>query len=137
MRRAFHLIYTLLALNFLIPVVFYAVDPGGTLAQFTELNQLLGGTGYTFSEDSVLWRVLAIANVSTLGFCCVLLQVDLQKYYPVLLPLVFLKSMAALGFLVAFIVEGYPAFLAASLFDSLTVGAMLFFATRAHAELAR
>lgn len=83
----------------------------------------------------MLWRVLGIANVATLGFCCVLLQVNLRRYFAVLLPLLFLKSMASVGFLVAYASEPHPSYLAACLFDALTVAAMWFFATRAHRAL--
>jgi hypothetical protein len=82
-----------------------------------------------------LWRVLAIANVATLGFCCVLLQLDLKHWFPVLTPLVFLKSCASIGFGIHFLVEPMPSYLAACVFDGVTVGAMLFFAIAAKREL--
>jgi hypothetical protein len=135
MKKAFHIVYTILALNFLIPVIIYAINPAGTILQFTQLGTLLGSPEYFHSEDSVFWRVLAIANVTTLGFCCILLQVNLKKWFPCLVPLVFLKSMAAFGFLVAFTFEHYSGYLAGTVFDSITVGLMWFFATRAHKEI--
>lgn len=135
MKRAFHVVYTALALNFIIPVMIYIFDPAGAVASFAQIGELVGGVTYAHSEDSVLWRVLGIANVATLGFCCVLLQVNLRRYFAALLPLVFLKSMASLGFLAAFAFEPNPSYLAACLFDALTVAAMWFFATRAHRTL--
>ncbi|MBW1881681.1 MAG: hypothetical protein JRJ84_25255 [Deltaproteobacteria bacterium] len=135
MKTAFHVVYTVLALNFIIPVLFYVFDGAGTIENWAWLGEFLGGDPYGHTEDSVLWRVLGIANVATLGFCCVLLQLDLKKWFPVLTPLVFLKGSASFGFLVAFLLEGYPQFLAAFLFDGVTVAAMLFFAIRAHRVL--
>lgn len=135
MKKTFHIVYTILALNFLIPVITYAVNPSMMINQFVGISEFFGVTGYPHSEDSVLWRVLAIANVTTLGFLCVLLQLNLKKWYPCLVPLVFLKGMASFGFLVAYIVEPFPSYLAASLFDALTVGLMWFFATRAYREI--
>jgi len=135
MKTAFHVVYTALALNFFIPVLFYVFDGAGTLETWTWLGELLGGGPYGHTEDSVFWRVLGIANVATLGFCCVLLQLDLKKWFPVLTPLVFLKGSASFGFGVAFVLEGYPQYLAACLFDAVTVGAMLFFAIRARRTL--
>ena len=135
MKKAFHVVYTILALNFLIPVIMYAVSPHESLVQFTNIGAALGSLSYPHSEDSVLWRVLAIANVTTLGFCCILLQVNLKKWYPCLIPLVFLKGMAALGFLVAYFFEPYRGYLAGTALDSLTVAAMWFFATRAYKEI--
>lgn len=135
MKKAFHIVYTLLALNFIIPVITYAVAPSIAVGQFADIGKLFGIT-YTHTEDSVLWWVLAIANVSTLGFCCLLLQVNLKKYYVCLIPLIFLKSMASLGFLTVYIfVEQFPAYLAAFLFDGITVFLMWFFATRAYKEI--
>lgn len=135
MKVAFHVVYTVLALNFILPVMGYVFTPDQAVGSFAELGQLLGGGAYPHTEDSIFWRVLGIANVATLGFTCVLLQVNLQKFYPALWPLVFLKSMASLGFGVAYLFEPFPAYLAACLFDGVTVGAMLFFATRAHRVL--
>jgi hypothetical protein len=135
MKAAFHVVYTALALNFILPVLGYVFAPDQAVGAFAELGQTLGGGAYPHTEDSVFWRVLGIANVATLGFCCVLLQVDLRRFFPALWPLLFLKSMASLGFGVAFLLEPFPAYLAACVFDALTVGAMAFFATRAHRHL--
>ena len=136
MKIAFHVIYTVLALNFLIPVLGYIFDGPGTIATWAWLGEFLGGPPYVHSEDSRFWRVLAIANVATLGFCCVLLQVDLRRWFPVLVPLVFLKSCAAIGFGVVWLLEPYPQYLAAALFDGLTVAAMIFFAVQGRRALA-
>lgn len=131
MKTAFHVVYTVLALNFAIPAVLYAVDPRGSLASFVEVGRLLGAAEMPHTEDSIVWRVLAIANVATLAFGCVLLQLNLRKWFPILTPLVFLKSIAAIGFLVAYLSEGYPAYLAVVALDTLTAAAMAFFAVRA------
>jgi len=136
MKRAFHVVYTALALNFIIPVLIYIFDPQGAVAGFVQVGQLFSATPYPHSEDSMLWRVLGIANVATLGFSCVLLQVNLRRYFAALLPLLFLKSMASVGFLVAYVSEPHPSYMAACLFDAITVAAMWFFATRAHRAMA-
>ena len=107
MKPAFHVVYTLLALNFWIPVLVYVFAPDVAIGQFAALGEPFGA-GYPHTEDSVFWRVLGIANVATLGFCCVLLQVDLKRFFPVLFPLVFLKGSATIGWLAAFAVEPQP-----------------------------
>lgn len=132
-KRAFHVVYTILAANFIIPVLIYIFAPERAVASFAGVGLAFGAGPYPHTEDSMLWRVLGIANVATLGFCCVLLQIDLRRYYAALLPLLFLKSAASLGFLIAFVFEPYPSYLAASLFDGVTVAAMAFFASRARA----
>ncbi len=131
MKRAFHIMYTILALNFFIPVLVYVFEPVEALNQFTTLGSMLGGGDYAHAEDSVFWRVLAIANVATLGFCCVLLQINLQKFWAAIYPLVFLKGCASFGFGVAYIIEAYPGYLAGCLFDMLTCGLFVWFARAA------
>jgi hypothetical protein len=135
-RIAFHVVFTLLALNFALPVVSYVLTPDAAIASFVHLGTLLGGGAYPHTEDSVFWWVLGTANVATLAFCCVLLQVDLRRFFPALWPLVWLKSCASLGFFAAFVlVEHYPSYFAAFVFDGLTVAAMLFFAIGARRAL--
>ena len=133
--KAFRIVYALLAANFIFPACVYFLSPATAIAQFDFLGRLLGGGPYPFSggESGIVWRVLGAGNVMTLGFMCLLLLWDLSKYYPVLIPLVFLKACSVLGFLVAFARTHYPAFLAVSLFDGVTVWAMVFFARRAYA----
>lgn len=68
---------------------------------------------------------------------CALLQYDLRRFYPVLVPLVFMKTLAALAFLAVYLFAyRYPAFLAVTVYDGLTVFLMLFFAIRARRSLA-
>lgn len=131
MKPAFHVVYTLLALNFWIPVAIYVFAPDTAIAQFVAIGEPFGAGPYPHTEDSMFWRVLGIANVATLGFCCVLLQVDVRKFFPVLFPLVFLKGSATLGWFVAWLVEGQPQYLVAALFDAATVAAMWIFASGA------
>jgi hypothetical protein len=125
---AFHVVYTVLALQFFVPALTYAFAPGVALAEFAKLGF---GMPIPHSEDSVVWRVLAVANVLTLAFCCTLIQVDLVRWFPILTPLAFLKGAAAIGFLVAFLVEPFPGYLAGFALDTVTVGAMVYFAVAA------
>lgn len=125
---AFRIAYTILAANFIVPSILYAVAPDRALESFTELGSTLGGGEYPWSEESRFWHVLGTGNVATLGFCCVLLLVDLERFWPVLYPLVFLKGCSVVGFFVAWIASGYPAFLAATVFDLVTCCAFVYFA---------
>lgn len=121
MKLAFHVVYTALALNFWIPVLFYIVDPAGSIAQFAALGELLGGPAYPHTEDSMFWYVLGVANVATLGFCCVALQIHPRRWFPMLYPLAFLKGCATVGWFAAWLADGLPQYLAASVFDGVTV----------------
>jgi len=133
--RSFRIDYTVLALNFLLPALYYCVDADGAAQMFASLGAWFGVTDYPWTENSMFWRILGIGNVATLGFCCVLLLLDLVKYYPVLVPLVFLKSCSVLGFVLAGISSGHPSFLVGVLFDGVTVALMVFFARAAHREM--
>jgi len=133
-KRWFHVVYTILALNFIIPATLYAVAPRFALQSFWRIGDLFG-VPYMHSEDSVFWRVLAVANVYMLGFVCVLLQVDIKKYWAAIYPLTFLKAMASLGFLVAFFFEPYPGYLGAFLLDGVTFALMIIFARGARREV--
>jgi hypothetical protein len=135
MKRAFHVVYTILALNFFVPSLVYIFAPSFAVGQFAGIGDLFGAGPYPHTEDSMLWRVLGIANVMTLAFVCVLLQLDLKRWLPCLVPLVFLKGMAAAGFLVAFAFERHPAYAAGFLLDAVTCAVMWFFATRAYREI--
>lgn len=131
--------YTALTLNFLFPSILYALDPTSAIAQFERISAVLGGGAYVLNagEGGYVWRILAAGNVLSLAFMCALLQFDLKHFYSVLVPLVFMKSLAALGFLAVYLLAyRYPGFLVVFLYDGLTVFLMLYFAIRARRSLA-
>ncbi len=133
--RRFRIVYAALTLNFFIPALYYCFDAAGAAEMFGSLGDVFWQVDYPYSEDSMFWRVLGIGNVATLGFCCALLLWDLKRFYPVLVPLVFLKSCSILGFVVAAVSVFHPSFVIGVLFDGVTVGLMVFFARGAHREL--
>lgn len=134
--RDFQLVFTALTLNFALPAVSYVVAPEVAAEQISRINELLGGGPYTAPESaSRVWRYLGAANVMTLALMCFLLQLDLRRYFVVLLPLTFLKAYNATLFLVGGLVTGAPALVAIAIFDYLTSAAFVFFSRRAHAEI--
>lgn len=135
--RQFQVVFTILTLNFAIPTLSYIFAPQVAHDQFVLLNAMLGGAQYTFPEyGSAFWRYLGAANVATLAFMCALLQWDLRRFFPVLVPLTFMKALAATLWLAGFLQNPeWPAFLAAALLDYVTSAAFVFFATRAHRGL--
>ncbi|MEE2750649.1 MAG: hypothetical protein VX519_04420 [Myxococcota bacterium] len=135
MIRGFRIVYTILTLNFFLPAIYYCFDAAGAASMFASLGSPFFVMEYPFSEDTMFWRILGIGNVATLGFCCALLLWDLQRFYVVLVPLVFLKSCSVVGFLVAAVGMFHPAFVIGALFDGVTVGVMVFFARGAYREL--
>lgn len=137
-HRNFQLVYTYLTLNFFLPSLVYTFAPGKAIGQFETLGQILGAGSYAAlaGETGNVWRVLGAANVMTLSLMCCLLLVDLRRFYPVLLPLVFMKGFTAVLYLAVYLFENrYPAFLAVSLYDGFNLFLMLYFAIRAHRSL--
>lgn len=135
--RDFQIVFFVLTLNFAVPALAYTFAPELALASFADVDARLGGTGRPFPEvDHELWRYLAAANVMTLALMCALLMASLKRFFPVLVPLVFMKMYAALSWGVVFLLDvGRPLYGAAALLDLVTSAAFLFFAVRARRDL--
>ena len=80
--RTFKVVYALVALNFILPAISYIVAPALALGTLDQVNRALGGGAYPFVESGQLWHMLGVGNVMTLGFMCLLLLVDLRRFYP-------------------------------------------------------
>jgi len=134
--RVFQVVFTLLTLNFLVPGLGYLLAPEWAMESFRKLGGWLGGGAYPLAEQSVVWRTLGGTNVLTLGFMCLLLQVDVVRFYPVLWPLAFMKGATAAAFLGQYLfVLPYPAFLAVFAWDALAVVLFVTLAPRARRAL--
>lgn len=126
--RNFQLVFSFLTLHFFIPSLTYAFNPQAAIDQFRWMGAIFGVT-YAYAEDGFVWRILAAGNVCTLAFMCFLLQLNVRRFYAVLVPLCFMKGFAALGFLVTFLfVYRYPPFLGVAVWDSINVLMFLYFA---------
>lgn len=129
--RNFVIVYTILALNFILPAISYYADPDAATSSAYGIGSILGADR-SASEDSYIWWILGAGNVMTLGVMCALLLVNLRRFYPILPALVTLKGLSSLGFLAVYVAGPHnPAFLAFGLFDGLTVIVMIWFAVRA------
>lgn len=134
--RNFQIVYTFLTLNFFFPALFYAIQPTVAIQSFIDIGSLLSSMEYPLSEESYVWRVLAVGNVLTLAFCCAMLQLNIRRFYPILVPLTFLKGTAAFGYLMVFLwINPYPTFFWISLWDGLTIFLMLYFCIPARRSL--
>jgi hypothetical protein len=135
--RTFQLVFTVLTLNFALPTLSYIFFPEAAHEQFVQLDAWLGGAPYEFPEyRSRFWRYLGAANVATLALMCAMLQWDLRRNYRVLVPLTFMKSLAATLWLAGFVATPeHPVFAAAALLDYGTSAAFVFFARRARRVL--
>jgi len=140
--RNFQIAFFLLGVHFLIPSFIYAFNPQGAIgtpdAWFTYrwLGKLLGADSYPFAEDGFVWRVLGAGNVFTLAFMCFLIELNVRRFYPVLIPLCVLKAYSSIGFLIVyFFGYKYPAFFAVFLWDGINVLMFLYFAHTAYWSL--
>ena len=132
--RNFHLVYGFLGAHFIVAALSYLVDPDAAVAGFVELGGLLGGEYYPLYEKSYLWRILAATNVLTLGFLCFFIQADVERHWPALYPLLFMKGTTAVCFLGVFAFAlRYPSFLAVAAWDGINCLAFLYYGTRARA----
>ena len=130
--RNFVIVYTLLALNFIVPAFTYYFDPDSAVSSFYSIGELFDSK-QSATEDSYVWWILGAGNVMTLGVMCALLLINVLRFYPILPALVTLKGLSSLGFLVVFIAGPHnPTFLGAALLDGVTVFLMLWFAIRAN-----
>jgi hypothetical protein len=132
--RNFQVVYSVLALQFLIPSLTYLIAPELALETVHQVSDLLGAP-YPFSEESHVWRMLAFSDVWTLGSMCLILQLNLRRWYPVLLPLLICKGSSVVGSAYIYVFqEAHPFLLVVVLLDSLTVWVMWYFASRARRE---
>ncbi len=136
--RNMYIVMTLLGIHFIIPSLNYAFAPDLAIGQLISMGDIFGQT-LPFSEDSIVWRILAAGNVFSLGFMCFMLAVNVKRFFPVLIPLCVLKAFASLGFLLAFITGSggvhYVMFLGVFIWDGLNVFFFIYFCTRARNSL--
>ncbi len=117
--RNFQLVMTPITLNFAIPSLSYAVAPQLATGSLMQVSRLVGGVPFApeVENASLLWRALASSNVMTLAFMCFLLQYNLRRYFPVLVPLAFLKLTSAMLFLIIAVTTGQRAYGSITLLD--------------------
>ncbi len=135
--RDFQVVFTILTLNFLVPAATYLFAPDLAYGELDRLCSILGWEPMTDPErGSEFWRFLGFSNVLALAFMCALMQLNLRRWYPVLLPLLVLKGGSVVGAAWLFVFgSGHPFFALAVLFDGVTMAAMIFFSSRAHRAL--
>lgn len=131
---AFRVVYAALAANFILPAISYIVDPAMAVATMDQVNRLLGGGPWPVEQGQV-WHMLAVGNVMTLGVLCMMLLVDLERFFPALPGLAFLKAFSAFYSLALGFTQDLPAFFGVFVLDGGSTVAMVYFAVRARAAL--
>jgi hypothetical protein len=131
--RNFQIVFFLLGVHFLIPSFTYAFSPDSAISQLSFAGNFLGSGPYKYSEDGFVWRILGAGNVFTLAFMCFLIQSNVRRFYPVLIPLCVLKSYASIGFLITYLFAyKYAVFFGVFLWDASNVLMFLYFAHTAY-----
>ena len=133
--RNFQLVYGFLTVNFLVPAATYYLDRDGTAERARKMGERFGHPELPGREDGYIWWILGAGNVATLGAMCLMLQLNLRRFRPVLPALLVLKSLSSIGFLFVWRRTKHPFFAAVSAYDGLTVGAMAYFAESAYRSL--
>jgi len=135
--RNFQIVFTYLTLNFLFPGLLYAFAPVLCLDTFVWIDQFLGGKGELFPPgDNPLWRFLGVGNVLTLSLMCFMLQLNLKRFYPVLIPLTVMKLIVAISWASVYVLHlEHPFFGVASLLDFVTGTVFVIFTTKAYRDL--
>jgi len=130
--RNFQIMFTFLTVHFFFPSLSYAFTPDVAITSFMRMGAIFGVTSYPVSEQSFVWRILAVSNVMTLAFMCFLLQIGLKQFYPVLVPLCFMKGLCSISNLIVFIfVMHFPAFFLIFLWDGINVWMFIYFTSHA------
>jgi hypothetical protein len=137
--RDTQLLFGALTLGFGIASILYAAFPSQMVAQFAQLDGMLGGGGFSYPEPQCrIWTSLAAANVATLSLMSYGLLKDLRRNRPMHLPLLFMKTTSALLFLGWFVAFPQARSLAVSFVADLFTGLMIWWLPRrAFAELER
>ncbi len=132
-RFWFQVVFTYLSAQFVVGGLTYLVAPEAAHRGLEDLARRLGAADEValVVHESLVWRTLAGTNVLTLGAMCLLLQLDVKRFFPVLYPLVFMKGATAIAFLVTGVRLDLRVLVAAGLYDAFNVLLMLIFAPAA------
>lgn len=132
-RFWFQLVFTYLSAQFVVGGLTYLIAPDVARGGLEDLARRLGAPDEAgaIGGESLVWRTLAGTNVLTLGVMCLLLQLDVKRFFPVLYPLVFMKAATAVAFLVTGVRLDLRVLVAVGLYDAFNVLLMLIFAPAA------
>jgi hypothetical protein len=120
----------LLAVSFAVVGILFIAVPSGVLDTISDLGELLGNNTRAPHTQEDLWLALAFAYMVVITGICVVAQMDVVRYRPLLLVLAVGKTASSLGslafflvdehvfiYLLNFLVDGFLALLALWLFS--------------------
>ena len=131
--RNFQLVFGLLILMFGYSSITYTFMPAMTMESFSMINQILGGGELNLpDQQSDFWRLLGCGNVVALCLCCVMLSLNIKRFYPVVYPLLLMKGFVGFSWLYIFIKDtSVPFFGIAAGLDVVTFFVILYFPRKA------
>jgi nitric oxide reductase large subunit len=120
----------LLAVSFAVVGILFIAVPSGVLDTISDLGELLGNNTRAPHTQEDLWLALAFAYMVVITGICVVAQMDVVRYRPLLVVLAVGKTASSLGslafflfdehvfiYLLNFLVDGFLALLALWLFS--------------------
>lgn len=95
----------LLALSFAIVGILFIAVPSGVLDVISDVGEWFGNDTRAPHTQEYLWLALAFAYMVVIAGICLLAQMDVVRYRPLLLVLAAGKAVSSLGSLAFFIVQ--------------------------------
>jgi hypothetical protein len=135
--RNFQIVFGILILMFGYSSVTYTFLPSMTMESFSTINKILGGGELTLPDQkSDFWRLLGCGNVVALCLCCTMLSLNINRFYPVVYPLLLMKGFVGFSWLYIFIKDtSVPFFGIAAGLDVVTFFVILYFPGKARKAL--
>ncbi|HIA01795.1 MAG TPA: hypothetical protein EYN66_07775 [Myxococcales bacterium] len=135
--RNFQIVFVILALMFGYSSITYTFMPAMTMESFSTLNKLMGGSALILPDQvSDFWRLLGCGNVVALMLCCIMLVLNIKRFYPVVYPLLLMKGFVGFSWLYIYLQDtSVPFFGIAAGMDVLTFFVILYFPRKALAAL--
>jgi hypothetical protein len=131
--RNFQMVFVVLTLMFTSSTITYTLMPAMTMESFSTINQILGGGELQLPDsESQFWRLLGCGNVAALMLCCLLLLINIKRFYPVVYPLLLMKGFVGFSWLYIYLQDtSIPFFGVAAGLDVLTFFVILYFPRKA------
>ncbi len=95
----------LLALSFAVVGILFIAVPSGVLDVISDVGEWLGNNTRAPHTQEDLWLALAFAYMVVITGICIVAQMDVVRYRPLLLVLVAGKTASSLGSLAFFLID--------------------------------
>jgi nitric oxide reductase large subunit len=97
----------LLAVSFAVVGILFVAFPSGVLDVISDVGEWFGNDNRAPHTQEYFWLALAFAYMVVITGICVVAQMDVVRYRPLLLVLAVGKTASSLGTLVFFLIQGH------------------------------